>query len=50
VTATTGEQVPLDVDSVCVHGDTPGAMGIAAAVRARLEAAGVAITSFVARH
>ena len=31
--------------SVCTHGDTPGAVGLARAVRARLEAAGVTITA-----
>jgi UPF0271 protein len=29
------------VDSVCVHGDTPGAVASAQAVRAALEAAGI---------
>ena len=33
--------------SVCTHGDTPGAVALARAVRARLEAAGVTITPFV---
>ncbi|MGI8522006.1 MAG: LamB/YcsF family protein [Nocardioides sp.] len=31
------------VDSVCVHGDTPGAVGLAHAVRRALEAAGYAV-------
>ncbi len=30
----------VEVESVCVHGDTPGAVGHAHAVRAALEAAG----------
>ena len=30
----------VEVESVCVHGDTPGAVGHAYAVRAALEAAG----------
>jgi 5-oxoprolinase (ATP-hydrolysing) subunit A len=34
------------LDSLCVHGDTPGAVQIAAAVRAGLEAAGVQVTQF----
>ncbi|MBN1261965.1 MAG: LamB/YcsF family protein [Anaerolineae bacterium] len=44
-TATTleGETIPLRIDTLCVHGDTPGAVQIAAGLRARLEAAGVAI-------
>jgi UPF0271 protein len=33
--------------SVCVHGDTPGAAGMAAAVRSALLADGVQVESFV---
>lgn len=46
---TTGDG-PLRVaaDSVCVHGDTPGAVAIARQVRGRLEAAGVELTGFAA--
>lgn len=39
----TGKRLPLSVDTVCVHGDTPGAVAMAREVRARLEAAGVAV-------
>jgi UPF0271 protein len=35
-----------DVDSLCVHGDTPGAVHIAVAVRAALNAAGVELAPF----
>jgi UPF0271 protein len=35
--------IPLRVDTLCVHGDTPGAARIAADLRAALEAAGVQI-------
>ncbi len=34
-------------DSFCTHGDSPGAVAMAQAVRAALESAGVPITSFV---
>ncbi|MGC3954424.1 MAG: 5-oxoprolinase subunit PxpA [Propionicimonas sp.] len=37
-------QVPAD--SVCVHGDTPGAVAIARRVRERLEASGVQLAGF----
>jgi UPF0271 protein len=47
VTSLDGEVVPIDVDSVCVHGDTPGAVAVAAAVRSALEDAGVRVASFV---
>ena len=36
-----------EVDSVCVHGDSPGAVDMAERVRAELVAAGVAIEAFV---
>lgn len=39
VTAVDGTEVAVEVDSVCVHGDTPGAVAIARAVRAALEQA-----------
>ena len=38
--------VPVAIDSVCVHGDTPGAVALARRVRAALEEAGVAVAPF----
>ena len=38
-----GTWVELPVRSLCLHGDTPGAVDLARAVRARLEEAGVAL-------
>jgi 5-oxoprolinase (ATP-hydrolysing) subunit A len=46
VTAIDGAQIPVSVESVCVHGDSPGAVAIAAAVRERLTAGGIDIRSF----
>jgi UPF0271 protein len=46
VTAVDGSQVVVAVESVCVHGDSPGAVQIAAAVRDRLKADGVDIEAF----
>jgi 5-oxoprolinase (ATP-hydrolysing) subunit A len=46
VTATDGTQIAVGVESVCVHGDSPGAVQIATAVRERLEAAGADIRAF----
>ena len=43
VAAITGEDVPVRADTLCLHGDTPGAVELAAALRAKLEAAGVQI-------
>ncbi len=36
-----------DVDSLCVHGDTPGAVALAEATRAALTEAGIELSSFV---
>ena len=47
VTAIDGSQVRIEARSMCVHGDTPGAVTIARSVRAGLEAAGVEIAAFV---
>lgn len=38
-----GSRVPLRVDTLCIHGDTPGAVAIAAAVRRGLAAGGVEV-------
>jgi UPF0271 protein len=47
VTAADGSPIPLQVESICVHGDTPGALRLARAVRTGLEAAGVPLGPFV---
>lgn len=47
ITALDGTDVTVTVASLCVHGDTPGAVAIAAAVRAGLVDAGVEVASFV---
>lgn len=41
-----GSPVAVGRDSVCVHGDTPGAVDIARAVRSALDGAGVAVAAF----
>lgn len=46
VTASDGSVISVDVESVCVHGDSPGAVQIANAVRDRLLAAGVELAAF----
>lgn len=47
VVAADGSVVPVQAASVCVHGDTPGAVAIARAVREALERAGVEVAPFV---
>ncbi len=46
VTAVDGSTIAITVESVCVHGDSPGAVRIAAAVRERLTADGVSLAPF----
>ncbi|MBV1778052.1 LamB/YcsF family protein [Paeniglutamicibacter sp. ABSL32-1] len=46
IVAVDGSVIPMDAESICVHGDTAGAVAMAAAVRAGLESAGVSIKSF----
>ena len=43
VMAQTGEILELRSDTLCLHGDTPGAAELAARLRSRLEAAGVGV-------
>lgn len=46
VTAVDGSMITTHPESVCVHGDTPGAVAIAHAVRAALDDAGVSVEPF----
>lgn len=43
VVASDGSTIAVRADSICVHGDSPGAVAMARAVRDRLQAAGVQI-------
>jgi UPF0271 protein len=43
VVAIDGSVIPLEADTICLHGDTPGAADLARAVRAGLESAGVRV-------
>jgi UPF0271 protein len=45
VVARDGSTLSVKVDTICVHGDTPGAAELAAAVRAGLEEAGVVVAA-----
>ena len=42
-----GSMVRVEADSICVHGDSPGAVAIARNIRQRFEQEGVKIASFV---
>jgi UPF0271 protein len=45
VTATNGVTIDLQADTLCLHGDTPGAADLARQVRAGFEAAGVRVSA-----
>jgi UPF0271 protein len=46
VHSSNGRRIPVRIDTVCVHGDTPSAVAMARAVRATLESAGVQVRPF----
>ena len=45
VIAIDGTRVPITMDTICVHGDTPGAAALAARIRAALAASGIDVKS-----
>ena len=45
IVAESGKRIEARIDTICLHGDTPGAVRTAAAVRAALEADGVTLKS-----
>ena len=45
VRAVSGERVPLNAQTVCLHGDGPHALAFAQRIRAALEAAGVELVA-----
>ena len=47
IVARDGSTIKTSAESICLHGDTAGAVSMAAAVRRELEASGVDIRSFV---
>lgn len=46
ITSISGKRIRLQADSICVHGDSPGAVEMARRIRARLAAAGVPLKAF----
>jgi UPF0271 protein len=41
-----GKRIPVEIDTICVHGDEPTAVPMARTVRAKLEGAGIEIAPF----
>ncbi|WP_142093996.1 LamB/YcsF family protein [Propioniferax innocua] len=50
IEAVTGELVRVDADSICTHGDSPGAVAMAKAVHSALRDAGITIGAFAGQH
>lgn len=46
IEAIDGSEITLNAESICVHGDSPGAVAMAYAVRQGLDAAGVTVKAF----
>jgi UPF0271 protein len=46
IVTASGKRLPVEVDSICVHGDNPNAVAMARSVRSRLKDAGVALAPF----
>ncbi|MCP5037858.1 MAG: LamB/YcsF family protein [Rhodobacteraceae bacterium] len=44
IIAESGKRIPTRIDTICLHGDTPEAVEMAAVLRARLEGAGITPT------
>ena len=47
VTATNGEEISLDIQTLCIHGDTPGAADLARRLREGLERNGIDVRAVV---
>jgi UPF0271 protein len=45
VIAVNGSTIALQADTMCLHGDTPGAAALAREIRRGLESAGIRITA-----
>ena len=50
IVTTQGTRIPTDIDTVCLHGDTAGAVELAREVRAALQASGVQVSAFKDRR
>ena len=46
VISLSGKEVPIDAQTICVHGDTPGAVEMVKAIRVALEREGVQLKAF----
>jgi UPF0271 protein len=44
-TAIDGREIPIEADTICLHGDTPGAVELARKLKERMEEAGIQVIS-----
>jgi UPF0271 protein len=49
IVTASGKRLPVEIDSICIHGDSPNAVAMAKAVRSHLEGAGVRLAPFAPR-
>jgi len=49
IVSVSGKRIPVEIDTICVHGDEPTAVAMARTIRARLEASGVTLAAFTGR-
>lgn len=47
IVSITGKRVAMQAETICVHGDTPGAISIAAALKQTLQTHGIGLSPFV---
>ncbi len=50
IIAESGRRIETQIDTICLHGDTPEAVGIARSVRECLDAEGITLKMFTGRH
>ena len=46
IVAASGKSIKVNIDTVCVHGDTPGAVEIARVIKSKLKDAGIEVAPF----
>jgi 5-oxoprolinase (ATP-hydrolysing) subunit A len=49
ITTTSGKRIPIEIDTICVHGDEPSAVAMARTVRTTLEQNGIVVKPFSGR-
>lgn len=45
IVTASGRRIAARIDTLCIHGDTPNAVGVATGIRAALDAAGIAVVA-----